>query len=115
MVKKVESFVAHDGKVFLSEDAAVRHEAVEKLCEIIPEFAMVRTRLEASLDAVAEAMGPIVDYRRRVPSKGPIVDPSACTCQRYPTHCANDCPLHGLEGEPITEIVDLADRLSGVA
>lgn len=22
---------------------------------------------------------------------------SACICQRYPTHCANDCPLHGDE------------------
>lgn len=22
-----------------------------------------------------------------------------CTCQEWPTHCANDCPLHGLEGE----------------
>lgn len=21
----------------------------------------------------------------------------ACTCQRYPTHCANDCPIHGEE------------------
>ncbi len=24
---------------------------------------------------------------------------SACTCQAYPTHCANDCPLHGLDDE----------------
>lgn len=30
-----------------------------------------------------------------------------CTCQAYPTHCANDCPEHGLEppfdGVPPTE------------
>ena len=25
--------------------------------------------------------------------------PERCTCQAYPTHCANDCPLHGLEEE----------------
>lgn len=97
MVKKVESFVSHDGKIFLNEEAAVRHECLQRLCEIIPEFQMVRPRIEAQLDAVASAMGPMVAYRARVPSKGPIVDPSACTCQRYPTHCANDCPLHGLE------------------
>lgn len=22
--------------------------------------------------------------------------PQGCTCQRWPTHCANDCPQHGL-------------------
>jgi len=27
-------------------------------------------------------------------------DSATCTCQRYPTHCANDCPLHGLDDPP---------------
>lgn len=76
MVKKVESFISHDGKIFLNEEAAVRHECLQRLCEIIPEFQMVRPRIEAQLDAVATAMGPMVAYRARVPSKGPIVDPS---------------------------------------
>ncbi len=31
--------------------------------------------------------------------KRPLPAPAAdsCTCQRYPTHCANDCPIHGLD------------------
>lgn len=77
MVKKVESFTTYDGNVFLSEEAAVRHESLQRLCEIIPEFQMVRPRIEEQLDAVASAMGPMVAFRARVPSEGPIVDPSA--------------------------------------
>lgn len=91
MVKKVESFVAHDGRIFLSEEAAVRYEAVERLCEVIPEFAMVRPRLEASLDAVASAMGPMVAYRARVPSKGPI---GCCVNTPRGQDHHTDCPSH---------------------
>lgn len=72
MVKKVESYKAHDGRLFLSEENAIRHEAVERLCAIIPEFQMVRPRLEGNLDAIATAMGPMLAFRARVPSKGPI-------------------------------------------
>lgn len=114
MVTKIEGYKAHDGRIFLSEEAAVRHESLERLCEIIPEFQMIRPRLEAQLDAVATAMGPMLDFRRRVPSPGPIVDPSACTCQRYPTHCANDCPLHGLEEEDHGELAGTCDCSAGM-
>jgi hypothetical protein len=33
-----------------------------------------------------------------------------CTCQAYPTHCANDCPLHGLEEDylPVADMIDAA-------
>lgn len=115
MVKKIEGYQAHDGKVFLSEEAAVRHESLERLCEIIPEFQMVRPRLAEQLDAVAAAMGPMLDFRRRVPSKGPIVDPSAegpC-CVNLPRGREHhpSCPIHG---EP-DEVIDLADRLAGRA
>lgn len=82
MVTKIEGYKAHDGRIFLSEEAAVRHESLERLCKIIPEFQMIRPRLEAQLDAVATAMGPMLDFRRRVPSPGPIVDPSAGPCPR---------------------------------
>lgn len=77
MVKKIEGYQAHDGKIFLSEEAAVRHESLERLCQLIPEFQMIRPRLAEQLDAVATAMGPMLDFRRRVPSPGPIVDPLA--------------------------------------
>lgn len=77
MVEKITSFKSKQGRLFLSEEAAVRSEVLENLCEIIPEFQMIRPRLEAQLDAVATAVGPMLDFRRRVPSKGPIVDPSA--------------------------------------
>lgn len=72
MVEKVEGYQAKDGRIFLSEENATRYEAVEALVAIIPEFAMVRTRIEANLDAVATAMGPMLAFRSRVPSKGPI-------------------------------------------
>ena len=31
------------------------------------------------------------------PSPDSDVVDSDCSCQAYPTHCANDCPIHGLE------------------
>lgn len=104
MVKKVESFTTYDGKVFLSEEAAVRHESLQRLCEIIPEFQMVRPRIEEQLDAVASAMGPMVAFRARVPSKPPIGDPidhgelaGTCDCSAgmsgAPDH-APSCPSY---------------------
>lgn len=77
MVEKFQGYKSKQGKLFLNEEAAVRSEVLENLCDIIPEFQMIRPRLEAQLDAVATAVGPMVAYRARVPSKGPIVDPMA--------------------------------------
>lgn len=38
--------------------------------------------------------GPWCDCAACEADRAPV-----CTCQRFPTHCANDCPLHGLEGD----------------
>jgi hypothetical protein len=76
LVEKFNGYKSMQGGLFLTEEAAIRHEVLESLCEIIPEFQMVRPRLEANLRAIAVAVGPMLDYTRRVPSKGPIVDPS---------------------------------------
>lgn len=101
MVTKIEGYKAHDGKIFLSEEAAVRHESLERLCQLIPEFQMIRPRLAEHLDAVATAMGPMLDFRRRVPSPGPVVDPSAeepdCTCgvsMDTPRNHHRTCPVY---------------------
>lgn len=96
MVEKIEAFKAHDGKLFLTEESATRYEAVEGLCRIIPEFALVRNRLESSLDAVATAMGPMLRFRERVPSKGPIDEDGAALLagndgRHHPT-CASLAP-----------------------
>lgn len=65
MVEKVESYKSNSGKLFLSEENAVRHDAIERLCEVMPEFQMIRVRLEGQLDAIASAVAPMVDFRRR--------------------------------------------------
>lgn len=65
MVEKVESYKSNSGKLFLSEENAVRHDAIERLCEVMPEFQMIRVRLEGQLDAITSAVAPMVDFRRR--------------------------------------------------
>lgn len=35
----------------------------------------------------------ILWWADRLRGKAALAD--HCTCQRFPTHCANDCPLHG--------------------
>lgn len=77
MIKKVESYQTHGGKLFLSEESAIRHEVMERLCQVMPEFQMIRVRLEGQLDAIAAAVGPMVAFKARVPSKPAIVDPLA--------------------------------------
>jgi hypothetical protein len=37
--------------------------------------------------------------RAAMPPKA-LPAPDECTCQQYPTHCANDCLRHGLEETP---------------
>lgn len=65
MAKKVESYQSNSGRLFLTEENAVRHDAMERLCEIMPEFQMIRTRLEGNLDAMVSALAPMVDLKRR--------------------------------------------------
>lgn len=64
MVKKVESYQSASGKLFLSEESAVRHDALERICEVVPELALIRARIEGNLDALAGALEPLVRYHR---------------------------------------------------
>lgn len=84
MVEKFNGFKSKQGGLFLSE-------VLENLCEIIPEFQMVRPRLEANLDAIAAAVGPMLDFRRRVPSPGPI---GCCVNTPRGQDHHTDCPSH---------------------
>lgn len=65
MVEKVPAFRSNSGKLFLSEEAAVRSEAIERLCEIIPEFALIRPRIESNLDAISQATASLVSFKAR--------------------------------------------------
>lgn len=65
MVEKVPAFRANSGKLFLSEEAAVRSEAIERLCEIIPEFALIRPRIESNLDAISQATASLVSFKAK--------------------------------------------------
>lgn len=92
MVEQVTSYKSNTGKLFLTEENALRHDAMERLCEIIPEFQMVRNRIESNLNAIAQAVGPILAYQQRVPSEPPAVDkgdPRQCP-YNHPT--GSRCP-----------------------
>lgn len=101
MIKKVESYQASGGKLFLSEENAIRHEVMERLCQVMPEFQMIRVRLEGQLDAIAAAVGPMVAFRARVPSPPPVEDhgelAGTCDCSagmNGASDHARSCPSH---------------------
>lgn len=62
MVEKVDRFKAHDGREFLTREAALRHEAVEAMISAIPELALIRTRLEASMNQISVACEPLARF-----------------------------------------------------
>lgn len=143
MVRETKSYTTKHGRVLLSEEAAIRSEVVEDLIAALPELQMIRPRVEAQLNALAAAMGPIVDFRRRVPSKGPVGECCVDTpvgqdhhpdCPSYQPECDcgvslntprnhhRTCPVYQqylyqcAEGPPVADdVVDLADRLAGRA
>lgn len=60
--------------------------------------------LPFTLDAKRKMIGngvPLPMGRAVARAVALAIQPSqlVCSCQAYPTHCANDCPLHGLEEE----------------
>lgn len=103
MVEKFNGFKSKQGGLFLSEEAAVRSEVLDNLCEIIPEFQLIRPRLEANLNAIASAVGPMVAFRARVPSKPPISEDCLCSDEQFvENRPAKDCPVHGSPDEDCT-------------
>lgn len=84
-----------------------------------------------ALSGAFKALGDEIASLRTALSNSPVVGEDACTCQRHPTHCANDCPQHGLSEPTYTagERVDVPptptdtadrreaaiDQLSGIA
>lgn len=107
MVEPFSGFKTKHGGLFLSEEAATRQEVLDDLCEIMPEFTMIRGKLDSNLRALAIAMGPMLALAR-VPSEGPI--PCCVNTPRGRDH-HTDCP----ESPDHQPVVDLADRLAGRA
>ena len=63
MAMKVESYKSSSGRLFLTEEAAVRHDAMELLIEAVPELALIRPRIEANLNAIAAATAQVHSLR----------------------------------------------------
>ena len=62
MVKKVEMFTASDGRSFVSEESAIRYEAITEAIKVFPEFAMIQPRIEGSITSLALALYPLACY-----------------------------------------------------
>lgn len=94
MVEKVPAFRSNSGKLFLSEEAAVRSEAIERLCEIIPEFALIRPRIESNLDAISQATASLVSFKaKNHPEPAPENHPAEPTVRcRYAHPPGSRCP-----------------------
>lgn len=65
MATKVESYKSDSGRLFLTEEAAVRHDAMERIIEAVPELALIRLRIEGNLDAIAQATAPLVSLKAK--------------------------------------------------
>lgn len=65
MAMKVESYKSNSGKLFLTEEAAVRHDAIEMLIEAVPELALIRPKIEANLNAIAAATAQVHTLRSK--------------------------------------------------
>lgn len=81
MAMKVESYKSNSGRLFLTEEAAVRHDAMELLIEAVPELALIRPRIEANLNAIAEATAQVHSLRLKnhpeVPAETTLKPPVA--------------------------------------
>jgi len=55
MPSKVEAYTTFDGKIILSKDAAIRHETVERMIDAVPALALIRSQVEANLDALCRS------------------------------------------------------------
>lgn len=62
MVEKVDRYRAKDGREFLCEESAHRHEAVEGMIAAIPELALIRPRLEAHMNAICQPVAKLARF-----------------------------------------------------
>lgn len=99
MVEPFNGYKSKKGGLYLTREAATREEVLDDLCEIMPEFSLIRPRLDSNLRALAIAMGPMLDLLR-VPSEGPM--PCCVNTPRGQEH-HTDCPDHP-EHQPPTEV-----------
>lgn len=69
MVEKFSGYKSHiTNKLYLSEEAAIRDETMAGILATMPELVMVQDRVLGNLHNLTIAMGPMLDYIRRVPS-----------------------------------------------
>lgn len=99
MVEKVERYRSRDGREFISEESAHRHEAVEAMIAEVPELALIRSRLEGSINRISVALEPLARFLLKT-----TPDPAGKTTLEAGATCD--------EG---MDVVDLADRLAGRA
>jgi hypothetical protein len=134
MVEKVERYKAKDGREFIHKESALRHEAVEAVISAIPELALIRTRLEASMNEICVACEPLARFLSKTTLEvqpETTLDPCCVNTPRGQDH-HTDCPEHpehqtvdheGLvvsvfapSSKPRWDVDhDLADRLAGRA
>lgn len=115
MVEKVERYVARDGREFIHQESALRHEAIEAMIAEIPELALVRGKLEASLNRISISMEPLARFlRKTTPEAQPetTLEPCCVNTPRGQNH-HTDCDKH--PDYQANGVVDLADRLAGRA
>lgn len=101
MVEPFNGYKSKRGGLYLTREAATREEVLDDLCEIMPEFALIRPRLDSNLRALAIAMGPMLDLVR-VPSEGPM--PCCVNTPRGQEH-HTDCPDHPEHQPPTLKIL----------
>lgn len=115
MVEKAIRFIAFDGREFIHEESALRHEAVERIISCIPELALVRAKLESNLNQISTAMIPLARFIGKTTLEvqpETTLGPCCVNTPRGQEH-HTDCPGHP-EHQPYG-VLDLADRLAGRA
>jgi len=111
MVEQVQRYRAQDGREFATEEAALMHEAVERMVEALPELRLIETRLRANLPAFADSLGRLASFRAKnhpeASGKTTLRPPVAvdhgelagtCDCSagpvRNPLHHHRTCPVY---------------------
>lgn len=104
MLKPVGAFLSsRTNKLYLDEVGGTKEEVMADLLHILPELTMIRERVWGNLDAIAQAVGPILALNARVPSEpeGPIDHgelAGTCDCAAgmngSPRHHHRTCPSY---------------------
>lgn len=71
MVEKVERYKTHDGREFLTQEAALRHEAIEAMIAEVPELMLIRTKLESSMNRISFAVEPLARFLAKTTPEAP--------------------------------------------